>query len=451
MIGYGSSLNGQASSPRGLLPKLNDPSQISFSLLTVGAGNPIETRFGHTILRLQDQSTGADLAFNWGIYDFSTPAFYWRFYLGDARYLLAVDRTANLLRYYRLAERRLVVENRLNLTEQQKRKLYGRLRSNLQPDQRSFVYIHLRDNCATRIRDHLDAVLGGALQELHQKKPTPYTYRELIRDHSRHVWWAYLALDVFGNGLMDLPLTQWQAMFLPNRLQSYLNQTPQVSDRGNLVQSTNLLGPKRLIIDLPDRNKVAQPYLWLAGGLWVFAGMLFCLALTPNNLGRWLYSLGVIAWALFNSVLGSIIVVNGFLTHHMELAANFNALLFFPGDLIIVSLALVGRRSALPESSTSKNGFSDGALSGSRLFKVYFLIRLLIIVGIPAAAGLGMITQDVLLPFVVFGLCTIVVYWPLWVASGGTASGGTASGGTVSGGAALGRMPSEKMSSGSTV
>ena len=49
------------------------------SLITQDEGDELYAYFGHTALRIKDDSLGIDLAFNYGTFDFSTPNFYTKF------------------------------------------------------------------------------------------------------------------------------------------------------------------------------------------------------------------------------------------------------------------------------------------------------------------------------------------------------------------------------------
>ena len=52
------------------------------SLLTVNDGVELYTRFGHTMLRIQDPSEDIDFVIHWGQFDFSDPLFIPKFFQG---------------------------------------------------------------------------------------------------------------------------------------------------------------------------------------------------------------------------------------------------------------------------------------------------------------------------------------------------------------------------------
>ena len=46
------------------------------SLLTCDPGDQLYSAFGHSAIRVLEKSTGEDLVFNYGTFDFNTPYFY---------------------------------------------------------------------------------------------------------------------------------------------------------------------------------------------------------------------------------------------------------------------------------------------------------------------------------------------------------------------------------------
>ena len=56
---------------------------IRISLLTCGAGNEIYSHYGHTAIRCENFTKRTDVVYNYGVFDFDTPNFIWRFTLGE--------------------------------------------------------------------------------------------------------------------------------------------------------------------------------------------------------------------------------------------------------------------------------------------------------------------------------------------------------------------------------
>ena len=59
------------------------------SLLTVGTGEDLAAKFGHSAIRLQDPTLGIDEVYGYGTYDFEDPNFYLNFTRGKLSYTIS--------------------------------------------------------------------------------------------------------------------------------------------------------------------------------------------------------------------------------------------------------------------------------------------------------------------------------------------------------------------------
>ena len=64
---------------------------MQISLLTCAPGEELYARFGHTALRVVDPANQVDIVFNYGIFDFDTEQFYWKFVKGETWYELGAS------------------------------------------------------------------------------------------------------------------------------------------------------------------------------------------------------------------------------------------------------------------------------------------------------------------------------------------------------------------------
>ena len=60
---------------------------VEVSLLTCSPGTRSYELYGHTALRVKHR-TGLDLVYNYGVFDFTRPAFTWHFILGECDYMV---------------------------------------------------------------------------------------------------------------------------------------------------------------------------------------------------------------------------------------------------------------------------------------------------------------------------------------------------------------------------
>ena len=154
--------------------------KAEISILTIGPGDNLYDKFGHSAFRVYDPENDIDYAFNYGVYDFDTPNFYTKFAQGKLLYKLAVSESEPFLNSYK-AQDRWVEEQVLNLSYSEKQGVFNFLQENAKPENKYYKYDFLYDNCATRIRDVLVSVLGDKLKSNARLAEDGYTFRELIQ------------------------------------------------------------------------------------------------------------------------------------------------------------------------------------------------------------------------------------------------------------------------------
>lgn len=190
----------------------------TIELLTMGPGDDAFSRFGHAALCV---SRGAHAArcFNYGTTDFSTPGpLTWAFLRGRARFWLSTMPRQAMLDAY-AADDRTVLSQRLPLDAAAAALLARRVTADLAPDNRTYVYHHFRDNCSTRLRDHIDAVTGGALRQ-GASRPYGRTYREVVREGFAPDTRLLVLSELVPGRALDRRPTTWEAMFLPEVLRA---------------------------------------------------------------------------------------------------------------------------------------------------------------------------------------------------------------------------------------
>lgn len=213
----------QPSWPPGSSAGAADIPRYQVSVLTFGPGDAVFERFGHNALRVRDFLTGADLAYNWGMFSFDEPRFLARFLSGETRYWVEAFPTPWLLEVY-AAQDRETVEQVLTLTPAEAEALATAVATNATPERRYYRYDYFRDNCSTRVRDALDAVLDGALARRFQAIPTTWSYRSEAVRLATPDRWAQAGIDVALGPRADRPMTAWEAMYVPMRLRDFLRE-----------------------------------------------------------------------------------------------------------------------------------------------------------------------------------------------------------------------------------
>src|SRR5687767_10072906 len=159
-----------------------DSCNLRISLLTCSPGAELYSTFGHTAIRVTDQTRGIDEVYNYGTFDDRDPNFYVKFTKGIMIYALSNYSYQDFLREYTY-EQRYVIEQELNLTGGEKQQLYAALQENAQEQNRYYNYYFHTDNCTTRARDMIAKKAGASVafkNILPEKIPS---YRNLIHTY----------------------------------------------------------------------------------------------------------------------------------------------------------------------------------------------------------------------------------------------------------------------------
>ena len=320
------------------LPEPEPGSELSVSLITVGAGPVIYEMFGHNAIRIRDPARGLDVSYNWGMFDISQEGFFWRFLLGDWQYWMAGLSSEGMIAHY-VASDRGVVEQELDLTPDQRLRLLGMAELNALPENAWYRYQYFLDNCSTRVRDALDIVLGGRLRDRFGEVPG-----ETFRFHTRRLTadnaLVYVSLDFFMGGRGDRPITAWDEMFIPMMMRDFLRETDVVTSEA--------------VLDDPARVPPAEPpprfvwfalvgvmlAAWLAGAAAVVASPRLSTAgptLMAFLRAEFVLLAGV--WSLAAGLSGLVMIVSHF-TAHEFMHWNENFLQANPLSLVL-AVALV--------------------------------------------------------------------------------------------------------------
>ncbi|MDE6205520.1 MAG: DUF4105 domain-containing protein [Duncaniella sp.] len=185
------------------------------SLLTCSEGREIYELEGHTGLRIQHPLYG-DFTVNWGVFDFDSPGFVYRFVKGETDYIAAAVSTDRFLQAYR-RQGRTVREQTLRLTPEQTDRLVDMIMTNIRPENRVYRYNYVLDNCATRPLVMIEKAIGDTVtlgtKALEGRDGT--TFRNVMRHFHRNYPWYQFGIDTaLGSGI-DRSITRRETGFAP--------------------------------------------------------------------------------------------------------------------------------------------------------------------------------------------------------------------------------------------
>ncbi len=314
----------------------------TISVVTFGPGDQTFSKFGHDALWVHDPRQPPkrrDLVYNYGTFRFDSPWLILDFLKGRLSYWLSVSTLERTVASYRAANRSVTAQE-LDLSEAQVAALTAFLEENVKPENAYYRYDYYRDNCATRIRDVLDRHLDGALRAA-STAPAPLTYREHTRRLTVDSPILFFALDLALGPRIDRPVSEWDEMFLPSRVEAKLGQLtnargePLVRGRRTLFEAQRAPAPAA-----PPGFRWGWLLLGVAlGGVWIALGRL------RQGWARGSFAVGLGVTGFVSGLLGSLLLVLWLLTDHEVTYWNVNVLLC---PVWVIVLPVLARDFARP-------------------------------------------------------------------------------------------------------
>lgn len=283
------------------------------SLLTVAPSEEaVFTVYGHTAIRVKDEGRKIDAVFNYGLFDFNTSNFVYRFAKGETDYRLGVTSFRHFMAEYEMRGSE-VTEQVLNLTGGEKARIWEALLTNALPENAVYRYNFFFDNCATRPAAIIEKSVEGEVVYHHPAHPQ--SFRSLINHAMRNKPWLVFGTELALGAPTQRIATQHEELFLPLYLQAAFAQATIRQAGGserNLVSATHILSeqvPEEveatlftplvagllllavvLLLTFVEWKKKAY-FRWLDCGLFLVAGaggvVLFFLAFVSVHPATW--------------------------------------------------------------------------------------------------------------------------------------------------------------------
>ena len=311
--------------------QLNDHAKLS--LLTASPSHgPVYTLFGHTAIRVQDDSTGLDVVFNYGYFDMFQPHFIYHFLRGKTDYIVGATSFELFINEYALQGRQ-VTEQELNFSPTEKQQLYDALVINALPENREYRYNFFYDSCATRPRDLVEKYCHGIIYYL----PTvsDQTFRDLVHECLESYPWTKFGIDLLIGSPSDSVIDVREKMFIPGYLMHSFDEATIQKEDGSvvpLVKNKEIL----LLLDTEINNKrevgLFTPFIM------AFALLLITLFISLNQaakLRRTKFSMlyDTLLFSVFG-LAGMLLLVLMFFSDHPATNPNWNFVWLNPFALI---------------------------------------------------------------------------------------------------------------------
>ena len=312
---------------------------LSVHLLTVGPGDRLWELFGHNALLVRDSTTGYEAAFNYGIFDFDAPGYARRFVQGRMTYWVDARPLDATLAGARAADRAVWAQE-LDLDPEQKSVLLRMLLDATRPENREYRYHYYLNNCSTKLRDVLDAVLDGRLRAATGSAPSGATWRDHTRRLTAPSAVGYLGLQLLVGPRGDEPTSRWEEMWVPMKLRDAVAETTIRRADGSrvpLVRSEELWveSTREPELTAPPPFDVLFPMFGVACA--IIVAMAGYSAVGGSKAGRAVLATAGAAWCAFCSAVALLLLFMHW-TDHEFLYWNWNILVFSPLALALAFL-----------------------------------------------------------------------------------------------------------------
>lgn len=308
--------------------KLSD--QATISVITCGPfQQELYSAFGHSAIRVYDPAQDIDEGYNYGVFDFDQPNFYLNFAKGFLYYKLGVYDYPRFRDYY-IYHNRYIHEQVLNLSQEQKQKLYDYLLWNALPQNQYYRYDYFYDNCATKIRDVVVTALGHDVAFDGSYVTTNYSIRDLTDIYLAYQPWGDLGIDICLGLPMDKKATPYEYMFLPDYIESGFDHATLKRDSATIP----IVKEKILVYESREEEMPGGlPHPLVAFGIVaIFAIAISVWDLKRKKISAWL---DVILFGV-TGLIGILLFFLWFFTDHKAAANNLNIVWALPTHLVVV-------------------------------------------------------------------------------------------------------------------
>ncbi len=311
------------------LTPLEQMDSVDISLLTCSPGNQIWSLYGHTAIRLEDRLHHADYAINYGMFDLRQKYFVIRFVFGLTDYQMGIENYDRFLMAYGY-QGRGIIQQRLNLSRQEKLAIVKAIQDNYDPAKRTYRYNYFYDNCTTRARDIITRNLSGKVK-YQPNTSVESSYRQMIHQwNSDHRWMAFGCDLLLGVGA-DRKTTLAQQQFIPDTLRKDFDKAVVVDQAGHkrplVAKTEQIIEPSQQ----PDDNGI-----WSVVSPTVLFTVLLVLTLCLSTLEYrrkktfWLYD----AILLTLTGLAGIVLFAMIFSQHPTVRVNLQILILNPLSVV---------------------------------------------------------------------------------------------------------------------
>ena len=294
------------------------------SVITIGPGEELYEKFGHSSIRIKDPMLKLDLVYDYGIFDFDAPNFYSNFTKGKLLYKVA-RYPFHYVVSSKKKQKRWIKQQVLNLNQKERQQMFLFLERNVLPQNATYLYDPFFDNCATKIIDNLKAVLGDKVQFKSDHLTEKNTLRQLMNREIPWNTWGSLGINLALGNKLDKTLTANQYNYLPDYV--YLTV------KNATIDDKALVSKERILLDYKEKEK---PFSFLSPFFIFLILGLIGIYITYKDFKRKSRTKSLDFVLFFvTGLIGVLVVFLWFFTNHSTTPNNFNFLWAFAPNLIV--------------------------------------------------------------------------------------------------------------------
>jgi len=316
---------------------LSDSARISL-ITNAPSDRAIYTLFGHTALRVKDVPNGIDVIFNYGIFDFQSDNFIYRFMKGETDYMVVASdfQRYNMDYHFGGVD---TYEQALNLTKNEKQAVWDFLMVNILPENRVYRYNYFFDNCSTRPRDIIEKNIEGEI--IYKPTNKNQTFRDLVHEYTNPYPWIRFGIDLVIGSEADRKASDYEKMFLPLYLMDAYEGAIVKTSGG---QERKLVSEEYVLYLNEDKTDILSPVDYpLICGCILFIITVAILWLTFRKKSLAAGKFFDVALFFVAGIAGCIIAFMVFVSEHPCTGSNWNLVWLNPLQLVFAFLFLVKR------------------------------------------------------------------------------------------------------------
>ena len=317
------------------------------SIITVGPGDALFEAFGHSAIRVKDPVLQMDVVYNYGLFDFNQPDFYLNFTKGKLLYKLGKGPFKNFVLNYNYQQRWIKAQV-LNLSQQERQKMYGLLEVNALRENAEYLYDPYFNNCATKLRDITKEVLGDEVQFPTSYSEENYSLRQLMNKEISWNTWGNFGINLALGNKLDKDISAEQYMYLPD----YVYLAYKKANKTENGKTISLVKNESPILNFKEKE---IKIVWY-NPIFIFSVLLLVTIVITyrdqkrNKRSKWLD----FTVYFTTGVIGLLICFLWFFTDHFTTPNNFNFLwAFFPN----VFISFIFLKKKLPSWINQYNRF----------------------------------------------------------------------------------------------